>query len=91
MPALEISRPQPRISLSIRWTSIHILRSAGEIAGSGTMHCNQTLTQFWTTITLILVLSTIGLTYEIAAGRVLAPFFGTWLVIWSFVIATIPT
>ena len=30
---------------------------------------------FWTAICLILVLSAVGLTYEIAAGRVLAPFF----------------
>ncbi|WP_304614093.1 fused MFS/spermidine synthase [Paracoccus sp. (in: a-proteobacteria)] len=47
--------------------------------------------RFWTTITLILVLSAIGLTYEIAAGRVLAPFFGTSLVTWTSVIATILT
>lgn len=30
-----------------------------------------------------------GLTYEIAAGRVLAPFFGTSLVTWTTVIATV--
>ena len=47
--------------------------------------------RFWTTITLILVLSAIGLTYEIAAGRVLAPFFGTSLVTWTSVIATLLT
>ncbi|QBX34485.1 spermidine synthase [Paracoccus liaowanqingii] len=45
--------------------------------------------RFWTTIGLILVLSAVGLTYEIAAGRVLAPFFGTSLVTWTSVIATI--
>ncbi|WP_043699342.1 fused MFS/spermidine synthase [Yoonia vestfoldensis] len=45
--------------------------------------------RFWTTIGLILVLSTLGLTYEIAAGRVLAPFFGTSLLTWTTVIATI--
>jgi len=45
--------------------------------------------QFWTTISLILVLSAVGLTYEIAAGRVLAPFFGTSLLTWTAVIATI--
>ncbi|MFN3402330.1 MAG: fused MFS/spermidine synthase, partial [Ferrovibrio sp.] len=45
--------------------------------------------RFWTTIALILVLSAVGLTYEIAAGRVLAPFFGTSLVTWTTVIATI--
>ena len=44
----------------------------------------------WTTICLILVLSVVGLTYEIAAGRVLAPFFGTSLVTWTAVIATVP-
>lgn len=44
---------------------------------------------FWTTIGLILVLSTLGLTYEIAAGRVLAPFFGTSLLTWTTVIAAI--
>ena len=32
--------------------------------------------RFWETVGLILVLSAVGLTYEIAAGRVLAPFFG---------------
>ena len=37
------------------------------------------------------MLSAIGLTYEIAAGRVLAPFFGTSLVTWTSVIATILT
>ena len=45
--------------------------------------------RFWTTISLILVLSAVGLTYEIAAGRVLAPFFGTSLVTWTAVIATV--
>ena len=44
---------------------------------------------FWTTIALILVLSAVGLTYEIAAGRVLAPFFGTSLVTWTTVIAVV--
>jgi spermidine synthase len=45
--------------------------------------------RFWTTTGLILVLSAVGLTYEIAAGRVLAPFFGTSLVTWTAVIATV--
>lgn len=45
--------------------------------------------RFRTTISLILVLSVVGLTYEIAAGRVLAPFFGTSLVTWTVVIATV--
>lgn len=45
--------------------------------------------RFWTLIGLILVLSVVGLTYEIAASRVLAPFFGTSLVTWTTVIATI--
>lgn len=45
--------------------------------------------KFWTAIALILVLSALGLTYEIAAGRVLAPFFGTSLVTWTAVIATV--
>lgn len=45
--------------------------------------------RFRTTIGLILVLSVVGLTYEIAAGRVLAPFFGTSLVTWTVVIATV--
>ncbi len=44
---------------------------------------------FWTTIGLILVLSALGLTYEIAAGRVLAPFFGTSLLTWTTVIAVV--
>jgi MFS family permease len=45
--------------------------------------------RFWTAIGLILLLSALGLTYEIAAGRVLAPFFGTSLVTWTAVIATV--
>ncbi|SLN61399.1 fused MFS/spermidine synthase [Roseisalinus antarcticus] len=45
--------------------------------------------RFSTTIALILVLSAVGLTYEIAAGRVLAPFFGTSLLTWTVVIATV--
>lgn len=45
--------------------------------------------QFWMTIGLILVLSALGLTYEIAAGRVLAPFFGTSLLTWTTVIAVV--
>lgn len=40
-------------------------------------------------IALILALSAVGLTYEIAAGRVLAPFFGTSLLTWTTVIATV--
>ncbi len=44
---------------------------------------------FSVTIALILVLSAVGLTYEIAAGRVLAPFFGTSLLTWTTVIATV--
>ncbi|ROU03832.1 spermidine synthase [Histidinibacterium lentulum] len=35
------------------------------------------------------MLAAVGLTYEIAAGRVLAPFFGTSLVTWTTVIATV--
>jgi MFS family permease len=45
--------------------------------------------RFWTAIGLILVLSATGLTYEIAAGRVLAPFFGTSLLTWTTVIAVV--
>lgn len=45
--------------------------------------------RFPTAIALTLVLSAIGLTYEIAAGRVLAPFFGTSLLTWTTVIATV--
>jgi spermidine synthase len=45
--------------------------------------------QFWIIIGLILVLSALGLTYEIAAGRVLAPFFGTSLLTWTTVIAVV--
>ena len=45
--------------------------------------------RFWVLIALITVLSALGLTYEIAAGRVLAPFFGTSLLTWTAVIATI--
>ena len=45
--------------------------------------------RFGTAIGLILALSAVGLTYEIAAGRVLAPFFGTSLVTWTAVIATV--
>ncbi|MGR3322611.1 MAG: fused MFS/spermidine synthase [Pseudooceanicola sp.] len=45
--------------------------------------------RFSVTIALILALSAVGLTYEIAAGRVLAPFFGTSLLTWTTVIATV--
>lgn len=45
--------------------------------------------RFWTAIGLIVVLSATGLTYEIAAGRVLAPFFGASLLTWTAVIATV--
>ena len=45
--------------------------------------------RFSITILLILVLSGVGLTYEIAAGRVLAPYFGTSLLTWTSVIATV--
>ena len=45
--------------------------------------------RFATIIALILVLSAVGLTYEIAAGRVLAPFFGTSLLTWTTVIAVV--
>lgn len=45
--------------------------------------------QFWIVIGLILMLSALGLTYEIAAGRVLAPFFGTSLLTWTTVIAVV--
>ena len=45
--------------------------------------------RFWITIGLIGVLSALGLTYEIAAGRVLAPFFGTSLLTWTSVIAVV--
>ena len=44
---------------------------------------------FWTSIGLILVLSAVGLTYEIAAGRVLAPYYGTSLLSWTTVIAVV--
>ncbi len=59
--------------------------------GLGWAHLNaeEAIMRFWTTISLILVLSVVGLTYEIAAGRVLAPFFGTSLVTWTAVIATV--
>ncbi len=57
------------------------------------MHPQQTekdhLIRFSITIALILVLSAVGLTYEIAAGRVLAPFFGTSLLTWTSVIAVV--
>lgn len=45
--------------------------------------------RFWTTIGLIFLLSATGLVYEIAAGRVLAPYFGTSLLTWTAVIATV--
>lgn len=40
-------------------------------------------------IAVATVLSAVGLTYEIAAGRVLAPYFGTSLLTWTTVIATV--
>ncbi|SLN12331.1 spermidine synthase [Roseivivax jejudonensis] len=45
--------------------------------------------RFWTAIVIITCLAVVGLTYEIAAGRVLAPFFGTSLITWTAVIATV--
>ncbi|MCM2563640.1 fused MFS/spermidine synthase [Lutimaribacter sp. EGI FJ00015] len=45
--------------------------------------------RFSVAIALVLVLSAAGLTYEIAAGRVLAPFFGASLLTWTTVIATV--
>lgn len=45
--------------------------------------------RFSITIAITLVLSAVGLTYEIAAGRALAPFFGTSLLTWTSVIATV--
>ena len=56
---------------------------------TGDMTTGQPPTRFWQTVGLILVLSIVGLTYEIAAGRVLAPFFGTSLVTWTTVIAVV--
>ena len=49
----------------------------------------EAIIRFSVAIFLILVLSAVGLTYEIAAGRVLAPFFGTSLLTWTAVIATV--
>ncbi|SHI34298.1 fused MFS/spermidine synthase [Wenxinia saemankumensis] len=45
--------------------------------------------RFWIAIGLILLLSAVGLTYEIAAGRVLAPYHGTSLLTWTTVIAVV--
>ena len=45
--------------------------------------------KFWTAIGLILLLSAVGLTYEIAAGRILAPYHGTSLLTWTTVIAVV--
>ena len=45
--------------------------------------------RFRTAIVLVLLLSALGLTYEIAAGRVLAPFFGASLLTWTAVIAVV--
>lgn len=52
-------------------------------------HPKEIVIGFPVNIVLILVLSAVGLTYEIAAGRVLAPFFGTSLLTWTTVIATV--
>ncbi|WP_152464961.1 fused MFS/spermidine synthase [Sulfitobacter sp. THAF37] len=49
----------------------------------------ESVIRFSIIIALILALSAVGLTYEIAAGRVLAPFFGTSLLTWTTVIATV--
>lgn len=57
--------------------------------GSVLTDAEEATMRFWITIGLILVLSAVGLTYEIAAGRVLAPFFGTSLLTWTAVIATV--
>src|SRR6056297_2053623 len=57
--------------------------------GENGVRDEELIMRFWTAIGLILVLSATGLTYEIAAGRVLAPFFGTSLLTWTAVIATV--
>ncbi len=57
--------------------------------GAAPWDAEEAVIRFWTTISLTLVLSAVGLTYEIAAGRVLAPYFGTSLVTWTAVIATV--
>ncbi len=49
----------------------------------------EVLIRFSVAIVLILVLSAVGLTYEIAAGRVLAPYYGTSLLTWTTVIAVV--
>jgi MFS family permease len=64
-------------------------RSTGGRGGSDFTTAEEVPLKFWITIGLILVLSAVGLTYEIAAGRVLAPFFGTSLLTWTAVIATV--
>jgi len=67
-----------------------ICRAAGPIdQGSRAVSTKEVTIRFSITILLILVLSAVGLTYEIAAGRVLAPFFGTSLLTWTTVIATV--
>ena len=60
-----------------------------EWVGAGLGTPRRVIIRFWTAIALIFVLSAVGLTYEIAAGRVLAPFFGTSLLTWTAVIATV--
>src|SRR6056297_2302195 len=57
--------------------------------GENGVRDEELIMRFWTAIGLILVLSATGLTYEIAAGRVLAPFFGTSLLTWTAVNATV--
>jgi len=61
----------------------------GQYRSAAAENHKETAIRFSVTITLILVLSAVGLTYEIAAGRVLAPFFGTSLLTWTTVIATV--
>ncbi|SEQ55116.1 Spermine/spermidine synthase [Loktanella sp. DSM 29012] len=61
----------------------------GDRAGPHAKIAKETAIRFSVTIALILVLSALGLTYEIAAGRVLAPYFGTSLLTWTTVIATV--
>lgn len=66
-----------------------VFASRAIVAGAEVARKGKGTLKFWTAIGLILVLSTVGLTYEIAAGRVLAPFYGTSLLTWTTVIATV--
>ena len=89
-----LSRSRPPVATSGILCAGAGMRDPGQNStngGRGTVPADaeEAFMRFVITIGLIFVLSAVGLTYEIAAGRVLAPYFGTSLLTWTAVIATV--